>query len=256
MWKARNVWVENLTVCNFLGGSGKAGNEIWWDGGDDSGRIGGYGMYGSYLSTISTFYRSEFSAAQYGVFSSNWSGGSWDQIYASNFNDSGFYIGGCQQVCNQTVDHAHAQYNALGYSGSNSGGQLVVEHSEFDHNEDGFDTNSQNTDFPSPGNGACPHNAISPITRNHSCWVFMHNYVHDNNNPNVPSSGAAAAGPVGTGMSVSGARNDTVTDNRFVHNDAWGVIFIPYVDQRQAVHRRHAELPADGTRQLPVRRMG
>jgi hypothetical protein len=60
--------------------------------------------------------------------------------------------------------------------------------------------------------------------------VFTHNYVHDNNNPNVPSSGAAAAGPVGTGMSISGGRNDTVMDNRFSNNNAWGVIFVPYPD--------------------------
>ena len=58
----------------------------------------------------------------------------------------------------------------------------------------------------------------------------MHNYVHDNNNPNIPSAGSAAAGPVGTGMSVSGGRNDTVMDNRFVNNDAWGVIIVNYPD--------------------------
>ena len=128
------------------------------------------------------------------------------------------------------INHAHGQYSALGYSGTNSGGSLVVKNSEFDRNEDGFDTNSQNADFPPPQNGACPHNGISPITHTHSCWVFMNNYVHDNNNPNVPSSGSAAAGPVGTGISLSGARNDTVMHNRFVNNKAWGVILVPYVD--------------------------
>jgi len=58
--------------------------------------------------------------------------------------------------------------------------------------------------------------------------VFFHNYVHDNNNPNVPGAGIAAAGPVGTGLSISGGRNDTVMGNRFEHNDAWGVIFVPF----------------------------
>ena len=50
VWKAANVWVQNLTVCNFLSGKGDAGNEIWWNGGDDSGKIGGHGYYGSYPS--------------------------------------------------------------------------------------------------------------------------------------------------------------------------------------------------------------
>jgi hypothetical protein len=233
VWKANNVWVQNMTVCNFLGGAagdGGSGNEVWWNGGAGSGKVGGYGFLGSYLNATSTFFNNESTAAQYGIFSSNWSGGTWDQTYASNFNDSGYYIGACQQICNQTVNHAWAEFSALGYSGSNSGGQLLVENSQFDNNQDGFDTNSQNGDNPPPQDGACPNNGISPITHTHSCWVFMHNNVHDNNNAQAPSAGSAAAGPVGTGMSVSGARDDTVMDNTFANNGAWGTIFVPYPD--------------------------
>ena len=248
VWKADDVSVENMTACNFLagaggnagteGGSGSAyisGNEFWWNGGYDSASVGGWGFDGSYLTATSTFYdgttpQTAASAAEYGIFSSDWSGGTWDNDYASNFNDSGFYIGACQQICDQTVDHAWAEDNALGYSGSNSGGSLVVENSQFDNNEDGFDTNSQNGDNPPPQNGACPNDEISPITHTDSCWVFMDNDVHDNNNPNVPTAGEAAAGPVGTGMSISGGRNDTVMGNTFANNGAWGNILVPYPD--------------------------
>jgi hypothetical protein len=235
IWKATDVSVENLTVCNFLNGAGDAGNQIWWNGGDDSGVIGGWGaFYGAYLTATTTFFGGESTAAQYGIFSSNWVGqgarAEWDHTYASNFNDSGYYIGACRQECGQVVNHAWAEYNVLGYSGSNSGGSLVIENSEFDNNTDGFDTNSQNGDNPPPQNGACPGGAKSPITHTTSCWVFMHNYVHDNNNANVPFAGLAGEGPVGTGMSLSGARNDTVMDNRFVHNGAWGVIDVPFPD--------------------------
>jgi hypothetical protein len=250
VWKADDVSVENMTACNFIGGPGGdggnsagtgssdiAGNEFWWNGGYDSGAVGGWGFYGSYLTATSTFYNSalpplqaEAEAAEYGIFSSDWSGGTWDQTYASNFNDSGLYIGACQQICDQTVNHAWAEYDALGYSGSNSGGSLVVENSQFDNNEDGFDTNSQNGDNPPPENGACPGNGISPITHTHSCWVFIDNYSHDNNNPNVPTAGEAAAGPVGTGMTISGGRNDTVMDNTFANNGAWGNAIVPYPD--------------------------
>ena len=100
----------------------------------------------------------------------------------------------------------------------------MIKNSEWDNNLDGFDTNSQNGDNPPPQNGACPHNGISPITHTHSCWVLMNNYIHDNNNPNVPGVGAAGSTPVGTGMSLSGARNDTVINNRIVNNNAWGVL--------------------------------
>jgi hypothetical protein len=249
VWKAAGNWVENLTVCNFLDGrsaDGNTGNEIWWNGGANGGvvfddTLGGF--QGNYLTATSTYYpqedpatgvstdlAGESTAATYGIFSSDWDGGSWNQSYASNFNDSGYYIGACQDRCNQTVNQAWAEYNALGYSGSNSGGTMLIEHSKFDNNEDGFDTNSQNGDNPPPQNGACPPGVSPPLRGAHTCWVFYDNLLTDNNNPDVPTYGSAAAGPVGTGMSLSGARNDTVLDNTFTDNGAWGNILVPYPD--------------------------
>ncbi len=232
VWKANNVSIDNLTACNFLGGSGASGNEIWWNGGADSAKIGMAGYSGSYLTATSTYFADEATAATYGIFSSNAAGPAvWNQTYASNFNDSGMYVGACKQVCGITINHAWMEYSALGYSGTNSGGAIVVENSQFDNNNDGFDTNTQiNGDPPAPQNGACPNNGVSPITHTHSCWVFMHNSVHDNNNPNVPRSGNASNGPTGTGITVSGGRNDTVMNNNFSNNGAWGALFIPFPD--------------------------
>ncbi len=232
VWQANNVTVENLTACNFLTGSGRSGNEIWWNGGDGSGQLGKLsGFYGSYLNATSTFFKDNSTAAAYGIFSSNATDGTWFQTYASNFSDSNYYVGACQQLCNTTLDHVQSEYSALGYSGTNAGGQVIIENSEFDNNKDGFDTNSQNNDdAPSPQDGSCPGGAISPITHTTSCWVFIHNYVHDNNNPNVPGTGVASNGPTGTGISISGARNNTVMYNRFVNNGAWGIILVPYPD--------------------------
>ena len=146
-------------------------------------------------------------------------------------NDSGMYVGACHQVCDVTIDHAWMENNALGYSGTNSGGAIVIENSQFDDNQDGVDTNTQIAgDPPPPQNGACPNGATSPVTHTHSCWVFIHNNVHDNNNGDVPEAGDAAAGPIGTGMTLSGGRNDTVMDNTFSNNGAWGILFVPYPD--------------------------
>src|SRR6202021_101149 len=117
---ANNVNIENLTACNFLGGAGDAGNEVWWNGGGGAGPMGLHGSTGGALHT------------------------------------------------NPQIDG----------------------------------------DAPAPQNGACPHNGTSPITHTHSCWVFIHNSVHDNNNPDVPQAGSASAGPTGTGMTVSGGSND------------------------------------------------
>ena len=235
IWKTNDTYVENLTVCNFLAGSGSSGNQVWWNGGDDSGQIGMSGYWGNYLTATSTYFGNETTASQYGIFSSNTAGpGVLDYLYASNMNDSGAYVGACQQQCNVTIDHSHFEWNALGYSGTNSGGAVVIENSEFNDNQDGLDTNTQIAgDAPAPQNGACPGAATSPITHTTSCWVFEHNNVHDNNNPNAPSSGGASAGPVGTGMTLSGGSNDTVMDNMFSNNGAWGLLVIPYADSNK-----------------------
>ncbi|HTD50865.1 MAG TPA: hypothetical protein VK771_09710, partial [Acidimicrobiia bacterium] len=130
IWKANGVSVDNLTVCNFLAGSDSSGNEIWWNGGAGSGTIGVRGYSGSYLTATSTFFGAEGTAAQYGIFSSNAQGpATWAHTYASNFNDSGMYVGACLQVCGITIRDAWLEYNALGYSGTNSGGAIVIEDS-------------------------------------------------------------------------------------------------------------------------------
>ncbi|HEY3734116.1 MAG TPA: hypothetical protein VGL63_09385 [Streptosporangiaceae bacterium] len=233
VWKADDVSVENMTVCNFLAGTGASGNEVWWNGGAESGKIGLAGYSGSYLTATSTFFGNETTAAQYGIFSGNAAGpGSWDQLYASNMNDSGTYVGACQQQCDATLDHLWMENNALGYSGTNSGGTIVIENSQFDGNQDGLDTNTQVVgDPPAPQDGRCPDGGTSPITHTGSCWVVIHNNFHDNNSATTPAAGSAAQGPVGTGMTISGGRFDTVMDNTFAHNGAWGILFVPFAQE-------------------------
>ncbi len=230
VYEGDNDWVQNLTACNFLGGSGDTGNEIWWDGRAGGGKIHGKGFVGSYLNATSYYYKNENTAARYGMFSSDWSGGLFDHDYSSDFNDSGYYIGGCSSQCDQVMKNSQAEYNALGYSGTNSGGSMLFEYNKFDHNQDGFDTNSQNNDdWPSPQDGTCPKGVKPLIKGAKSCWIVYHNQFYDNNNPNVPKQGAAAAGPVGTGISIEGT-HDTIMDNTFTNDGAWGIALQPYPD--------------------------
>ncbi len=230
VYKANDVWVQNLTVCNFFSGTADAGNGVWWNGGAGGGHIHGWGFLGSYLSATATYYRGPSDGAGYGIFSSDWSGGVFANDYASNMDDSGFYIGGCAQRCNQVIRNSRSEFNALGYSGTNSGGSMLIEHNIFDHNQDGFDTNAQNnSDWPSPQTGACPHGIRPPLKGARTCWVLYDNLFYANNNPNVPAVGSAAAGPVGTGVSIEG-RYDTVMGNTFKDNGAWGIVFQPYPD--------------------------
>jgi hypothetical protein len=231
VYKAEGDSVENLSACNFLTGSAGRGNQIWFNFGDGSGKQLAGPWRGAYLSATSTYFEgNDKPFASYGIFTSNTAGpGLYTQVYANNQADSAFYIGGCPD-CNTTLDRAHAENSDLGYSGTNSGGHLIIQNSEFDNNQSGFVTNSQNNDdAPSPQDGICPGGGTGP-TGTHSCWVFTKNSVHDNNNPNVPTTGSAEAGPVGSGVVIAGGRNDTVTENTIYNNGAWGVLLAPYPD--------------------------
>ena len=233
VWKASGVSVENLTVCNFLAGTGASGNQVWWNGGADSGKIGLAGYRGSYLTATSTFFGNETTAAEYGIFAGNSAGPArLTHLYGSNMNDSGVYVGACLRRCDVVMNRMWMENNALGYSGTNSGGTIVIENSQFDGNQDGLDTNTAVVgDPPAPQDGRCPGGGLSPITRTTSCWVLIHNYIHDNNSATVPAAGSAAAGPIGTGLTISGGRYNTVMDNTIVNNGAWGALFVPYAQQ-------------------------
>ena len=230
--KTDGVSVENLTVCNFLtDNSGDNGSQVFFNGGDGSGTIGLGAFQGSYLTASSTYYKDDTSAqARYGIFASNVSGpGLFDQSYASNMGDSSFYVGACPD-CNVVITHVHAQNSPLGYAGSNAGGHLIIENSEWDQNKAGiYPTSINDDDWPSPQNGACPAGQTSP-TGSASCTVIRDNFVHDNNNPNVPQFGLARYSLLGVGIGLIGGENDTVSDNRVSQNGLWGIIIADLPD--------------------------
>jgi hypothetical protein len=234
VWEADGVSIENLLACNFLSGSGGGnGNQVWWNGGDGSGTINLHALHGDYLTASSSYNYNTDPAnhgsttvpmGQYGIFTSNESGpGVIDHSYASNMGDSAYYIGACPD-CNMVLTHAHAQNSALGFSGTNAGGHLVIENGEWDGNKTGIAPNTlNNDDWPSPANGACPSGIGS-------CSIIRGNHVHDNNNQNSPAYGIAGSAPPGTGIILSGIRNFTVTGNTIVNNNSWGVVVNDFPD--------------------------
>ncbi|HEX6548840.1 MAG TPA: hypothetical protein VF134_08880 [Candidatus Dormibacteraeota bacterium] len=239
VYKTSGTYVENLTVCNFLTGARGQGNEIWWNGGDGSGSIGMTSYWGNYLTATSTYSNGVYNPrGEYGIYANNVSGpGSINHTYASNMGDAAYYIGACPN-CNSVLADAHAQFSALGYSGTNSGGNLVIRDSEFDHNLSGIVSNSQNNDDqPPPEIGLCPPGSKPPVAGAVGCTVFMHNNVHDNNNPNVPgagNSGLAGSAPVGAGIVLAGTRYITLYQNDVHDNGAWGVLVADLPDPESA----------------------
>jgi hypothetical protein len=230
--KANDVWVENLTVKNFDTGCENCGNEIWWNGGAGSAKIGAHGWFGAYLTAYDTGLN-----GGYGLFTGNETEGSWNNIYASGFNDSGMYIGACQE-CNARVTGATMEKNALGYSGSNSGGKLAIENSTFRNNSSGVVPNSENPgDPPPPQDGECgrentekPNPTPENITTTNiqRCTVIRNNLITENNNLTVPVNESTARAGFGTGVILPGDYADLIEHNVISKNTNDGVFGIEF----------------------------
>jgi len=255
VYKAAGVWLQNFSACNFLSGNLGGGDEIWFDGQQTSGRQEIGSWLGEYLCATWTYWGgTEKPSATYGVYAANTFGpGIFENTYASNMSDSGIYIGACPD-CNTTINQSQFEGNDLGYSGSNSGGHLVIENTEFNNNEQGLATTSQNNDdAPSPQEGLCPggaENLSAPLgaQRKNICWVMIHNRVVENNNGGTPTSGGAP-GLLGTGITDGGGRNDLVVENTFSGNKAWGILVVPYPGiEEEPPARVLAEFPEDNCR--------
>ena len=240
--KTNNVWIENLTVANF------AGNEIWWNGSSGEEKVGAHGWFGNYLTAYDTGVN-----AGYGIFTSHETKGEWNNIYASGFNDSGMYLGACQE-CEAVINHATMEHNALGYSGSNSGGQLIIENGKFDNNTTGLAPNTENPgDGPPPQNGACKE-AEAGVKRkgtlhgekekghapwvgklpefktthiNH-CTIIENNQINNNNDLNLPANHSAGAAPWGAGVELAGDYGDLILNNEIKGNPSDGVLAFEY----------------------------
>ena len=225
--KTDNVHIDNLTVRDFdlktINGSG--GNAIWWNGGDGSGHIGAHGWWGSYLTAYNTGL-----LGGYGLFASNSVNGSWKHVYASGFADAGLYVGACRD-CHARIDHATSENNALGYSGTNAGGHLVVANSTFRSNSAGIVPSSlAHDDLPAPQNGACSsgsnRSTLPKFRSTHisHCTIFHNNLVIDNNNLSTPADADTLGAPWGVGLVWPGLYGDLVKNNTVRGNANFGIL--------------------------------
>lgn len=100
---ADGVAIENMTARNYTN------NGFFWTGVD--------GYRGSYLTAYRT--------GDYGVYAFDSTKGLLEHSYASGSPDAGFYIGQCFP-CDAVIDDVVSEFNGLGYSGTNSGGNLLI----------------------------------------------------------------------------------------------------------------------------------
>jgi hypothetical protein len=187
------TWVENMTGQHYHSGSA---NAFYWTGVD--------GYWGNYLTA--------YDNGDYGIYAyDSTSTGPTPSTFAFDYGswnaDSGLYIGGCRD-CNAVITNSQAEYNPLGYSGTNAGGALYLINSEWDHNAVGIMPNTLTSEPDPPQDGA----------------VIAGNYVHDNNQKNVPGSGITAIAPVGDGIDIAGGANNIIRSNIIENQKHNGVV--------------------------------
>jgi hypothetical protein len=142
------------------------------------------------------------------------------------------------------VDDALSENNALGYSGTNSGGHIVIRNSTFRHNSEGVAPNSlNNDDRPPPQDGACnagSNRSNTPTfasTRIARCTILTHNLVVGNDNLTAPANGDTLNALWGIGVELPGTYADLVRGNTIRDNPNFGLLMHEYPDPFPPVRR-------------------
>lgn len=186
--EAGGVVVENMTARNFTS------NGFFWTGVD--------GFRGSYL----TAYRN----GDYGVYAFDSVNGQFDNSYASGSPDAGFYVGECYP-CNTLMDNVVSEYNGLGYSGTNSGGDLYIINSTFRFNRAGLVPNSGSYELCYPGRET----------------TIVGNLVYSNNQADSPAIDVAMLA-MGNGILIAGGTNNVIERNRVWDHERTGIGLVPF----------------------------
>jgi hypothetical protein len=188
---ADGVAVENMTARNYTA------NGFFWTG------ITGY--RGSYLTA--------FRNGDYGVYAFDSTKGQFEHIYASGSPDAGLYIGQCYP-CDAVINDVISEYNGLGYSGTNSGGNLLIVNSTFRFNRAGIVPNSGSYELCYPGRDN----------------TIVGNIVHDNMQPDTPAIDDALLA-MGNGIIVPGSNRNIIERNLIYNHERVGIGLVPYPEE-------------------------
>jgi hypothetical protein len=209
------VVVENMTARNYLS------NGFFWTGSDR--------YRGSYL----TAYRN----GDYGVYAFDAYHGQLDHSYGGGSPDAGFYIGECFR-CDAVIDDVISEHNGIGYSGTNSGGDLYIVNSTFRNNRSGILPNSGSYELCYPGRQT----------------TIVGNTVHDNNNLEADAIDNARLAH-GNGILLAGAIDSVVERNLVYNHDRAGIVAAPFPEEDAndvAPPASEHDTPCEETRDDPV----
>ena len=170
---------------------------------------------------------------EYGLFAFNSIGGSMTKSTASEFNDSGFYVGQTpvqRKPKRTTLSNLTAFLNVLGYSGTNSR-YVDIKNSEWYNNGDGIVPNSLDSERNPP-------NEENTITGNKVFWNNFNYYLgapFAKRKTEVESDRGDFPYPVGVGILLHGGHGNKVSNNQIYGN--WLAGFAE-IDALQLKHAR------------------
>jgi len=189
---ANGVAVENMTARNFTL------NGFFW--------TGVTGFRGSYLTA--------YNNGDYGIYGFGATDGVFEHSYASGSPDSAFYIGQCYP-CRVIVDDVTGAYSGLGYSGTNSGGDMYVVRSKFLHNRSGMSTTTFDIELYPPGRDT----------------TIVGNLIADSGMDDEAAGFYATETLAGTGIGLAGTHANLVERNVIVRSRNNGIILLPLLDR-------------------------
>jgi parallel beta-helix repeat protein len=185
------VTLENMTARNFLG------NGFYWEGVE--------GFVGRYL-TVSN-------VGLYGIYAIQSLGGLFEHSLVSGAADAEFYVGECNP-CDTMLTDLTARLSAVGYSGTNTSGNVIVQNSRWELNGVGILPNSYDVGIaPPPQRGS----------------RFTGNVVVGSGTVDVPLN-TPLRGFRGIGIGIAGGSENVVENNTVENSARYGIAVFSTVD--------------------------
>jgi hypothetical protein len=180
---ADGVTLQNLSAHDFRK------NAFYWDG----------------VTSFTGSYLTAWNVLGYGIYSEDSTGGLIEHDYVSGAADAAYYIGECDP-CNSTIRQVVARLSAVGYSGTNASGGLVIRDSLWDRNGAGILPNTLADEADPP-----QHDAL-----------IIGNTVTRSGRARVPLN-TPLAGYYGIGIGVAGGNRNRVLRNTVTGSRRYGV---------------------------------
>jgi plastocyanin len=171
------------------------------------------GFYWSNLNGFRGSWLTAYNNGDYGIYAFGASDGVFEDSYASGSPDSGFYVGQCYP-CRIVIRRVIAERNALGYSGTNSGGDMYVVSSIFRENRSGIVPASLDIELQAPQRD----------------MVIAANLVAHNGNAEAPAW-ALPGITMGNGILIAGGLHNVVERNVVVDQTQYGILVTPMLDK-------------------------